>query len=143
MRKESRNLLNYSINFFFFCLLFSLIPYFSVKGDVAIVEYASQPRTKSNHLFHARERYGGIQRVDWISANRIALWLESGLIEICQIDEEIVIDSRVIKQFEHGNRKYASLRISTILFLQLCAAGGRTFCFSFVEGFDNNMPEME
>ena len=50
-----------------------------------------------------------------------------------QIDEEIVIDSRV-KKFEHGKRKYASLRISTILLQQLCAAGGRSFCFLLLKG---------
>ena len=45
-----------------------------------------------------------IEKVEWISANRIALGLENGLIEIWEIDEEgETTNNRVIKQFKHGN----------------------------------------
>ena len=89
---------------------------------------ANGDATKAN-LFHALERNIGI-KIEWISANRIALGLDNGRgIEIWQIDEEgETTNSRVIKQFKHGS-KYVSLRISMIFQFT-------TFCCSFVEGFD-------
>ena len=72
---------------------------------------ANGDATKEN-LFHTLERDWHIWAVEWISANRIALGLDlRGLgngIEIWEIDEEETTNSRVIKQFKHGN---VSLRI--------------------------------
>ena len=70
---------------------------------------ANGDATKEN-LFHTLERDVDIYEVEWISANRIALGLKSGLIEIWEIDEEERRNSRVIKQFKHGN-EYVSLKI--------------------------------
>ena len=90
---------------------------------------ANGDATKEN-LFHTLERDVVINEVEWISANRIALGLKSGLIEIWQIDEEgETTNSRVIKQFKYGKGD-VSLGISTILQLSY------NFCFSFVEGLD-------
>ena len=73
---------------------------------------ANGDATKAN-LFYTLERDVDIRRVEWISANRIALGLRIGLIEIWEIDEEgETTNSRVIKQFKHGD---VSLRISTTL----------------------------
>ena len=83
---------------------------------------------KTNN-FHTLERDEHMWRVKWISANRIALGLWNGLIEIWEIDEEgETTNSRIIKQFKHGD---VSLRISTILQLSY------NFCFSFGEAFHN------
>ena len=86
--------------------------------------------TKAN-LFHTLERDVDIFEVEWISANRIALALRIGPIEIWEIDEEgETTNSRVIKQFKHAS-KYVSLRIRRY---SNCLT---TFCFPFVEGFYN------
>ena len=75
---------------------------------------ANGDATKEN-LFHTLERDWHIWAVEWISANRIALGLYNGLIEIWEIDEEgETTNSRVIKQFKHED---VSLRISTIIVL--------------------------
>ena len=74
---------------------------------------ANGDATKEN-LFYTLEGEEIIREVEWSSANRIALGL-NGLIEIWQIDEEVgTTNSRVIKQFKHGN-EYVSLCISTTL----------------------------
>ena len=75
---------------------------------------ANGDATKAN-LFHTLERNIGI-KIEWISANRIALGLDNGRgIEIWQIDEEgETTNSQVIQQFKHD----VSLGISTIL--KLC-----------------------
>ena len=55
-----------------------------------------------------------IEKVEWISANRIALGLGND-IEIWEIDEEgEATKSRVIKQIKHGKGD-VSIGISTIL----------------------------
>ena len=74
---------------------------------------ANGDATKAN-LFYTLERDVDIRRVEWISANRIALGFKiNGLIEIWQIDEkDETTNSRVIKQFKQDN---VSLGISTIL----------------------------
>ena len=62
---------------------------------------ATKKRKKEN-LFHKLERDADIWAVEWISANRIALGLENGLIKIWEIDEEGNKNkSRVIKKFKH------------------------------------------
>ena len=87
---------------------------------------ANGDATKAN-LFYTLERDVDIRRVEWISANRIALGLRIGLIEIWEIDEEgETTNSRVIKQFKQGN---VSLRISTILHEML-----PIFAFHLVKG---------
>ena len=56
-----------------------------------------------------------ICKVEWISANRIALGFMNGLVEIWKIDEEgETTINRVVKQLKCGN-KYVSLGISTRL----------------------------
>ena len=63
---------------------------------------ANGDATKLNQ-FYTLEREVVIKEVEWISANRIALGLYNGLIEIWQIDEEDeTVNSRVIKQFKHS-----------------------------------------
>ena len=58
--------------------------------------------------FHTLERDGGIVRFEWISAIQIAIGLTNGFIEIWRIDEEgEVINSRIIKQFKHGQVEYS------------------------------------
>ena len=95
---------------------------------------ANGDATKEN-LFHTLERDVDIGTVEWISANRIALGLVNGLIEIWQIDEEgETTNSRVIKRFKCGS-KYVSLRIRRFY---NCLTN---FCFSFLEA--DNGPEME
>ena len=91
---------------------------------------------KKANLFHTVERDVRITEVEWISANGIALGLNNGLIEIWQIDGEgETTNSRVIKQFKHGDKR-VSLRIRRY---SNCLTN---FCFSFGEGF-YNWPEME
>ena len=68
---------------------------------------ANGDATKEN-LFYTLERDMNIRKVEWIFANRIALGFMKGFIEIWEIDEEETTNSRVIKQFKHGN---VSLRI--------------------------------
>ena len=54
-----------------------------------------------------------IRKVEWISANQIAIGLADGRIEIWEVDDEgETTNSRVIKQFKNGD---VSLGISTIL----------------------------
>ena len=92
---------------------------------------ANGDATKAN-LFYTLERDVDIRRVEWISANRIALGLRIGLIEIWEIDEEgETTNSRVIKQFKQGN---VSLRISTILHEML-----PIFAFHLVKGSINDL----
>ena len=66
-------------------------------------EYATKKKN-----FHTLERDGGIVRFEWISAIQIAIGLTNGFIEIWRIDEEgEVINSRIIKQFKHGQVEYS------------------------------------
>ena len=73
---------------------------------------ANGDATKEN-LFHTLEGEEVIRVVEWISANRIALGLYNGMIEIWEIDEQgETTNSRVIKQFKHGDGdEDVSLRI--------------------------------
>ena len=75
---------------------------------------ANRDATKVN-LFYTLQRHMCICKVEWISANRIALGFMNGLVEIWKIDEEgETTINRVVKQLKCGN-KYVSLGISTRL----------------------------
>ena len=110
-REKGFNSFNYSINF----SLFFYFAFFQVCNKLCLWNTrANGDATKAN-LFHTLERNIGI-KIEWISANRIALGLDNGRgIEIWQIDEEgEATNSQVIQQFKHD----VSLVISTIL--KLC-----------------------
>ncbi len=55
---------------------------------------------KTNH-FLTLERQIDIMSVAWISANQIAIGLDGGEIEICEIDDDKGT-SRVVKRFRHS-----------------------------------------
>ena len=94
----------FSIFLFVFSLFsFSFLKYGHENKKLSLWNTrANGDATKSNQ-FYTLEREVVIKEVEWISANRIALGLYNGLIEIWQIDEEDeTVNSRVIKQFKHS-----------------------------------------
>ena len=123
--EEGRNLFNYStINLYIsFPSLFS---YFQNSEKLLLWDTRANGDATKENLFYTLERDVIIGKVEWISANKIALALDNGLIEIWQIDEEgETTNSQVIKRFKQGNGD-VSLGISTIF--QLCHQFLLFFC---------------
>ena len=105
-----------SINVLFF-YLFHFFGFLIFKDEKNLSLWntrANRDATKVN-LFYTLQRHMCICKVEWISANRIALGFMNGLVEIWKIDEEgETTINRVVKQLKCGN-KYVSLGISTRL----------------------------
>ena len=104
----SQFIFNQTINFLFFSSLFLFQNFQRASNQLSLwnTQATSRDVSKTNQ-FHTLESDGPISRVEWISANRIAVGLVStdengGLIKIWQIDEEKTTNSQIIKQFKHS-----------------------------------------